>query len=91
MSAAIARHVRVYGRVQGVFFRDSTQTEAQARGVAGWVRNDDDGTVEAWFEGDPDAVQALVSWCSSGPSRASVDSVEAAEVEPAGLSGFDVR
>jgi acylphosphatase len=85
------RHVVVHGRVQGVFFRDSTQKEASSRGLAGWVRNRDDGTVEAVFEGDPDAVEALVEFCRSGPSRADVDQVEVDEEEPEGLKDFDVR
>jgi acylphosphatase len=58
--AAERRRVVVHGRVQGVFFRDTAAREARARGVAGWVRNRGDGTVEAVFEGAPDAVAALV-------------------------------
>ena len=79
------------GRVQGVFFRDSTREEAERRGVAGWVRNRDDDAVEAVFEGDPGAVDALVEFCRSGPSRAEVDDVEVSEEEPEGASGFEVR
>ena len=56
------KHVVVHGRVQGVFFRDSTRQRAQAAGVAGWVANRADGTVEAVFEGDDDAVETLVRW-----------------------------
>jgi acylphosphatase len=88
---AVRRRVVVHGNVQGVFFRDSTEKEAGARGVAGWVRNRDDGTVEAVFEGDEDAVETMVSWCSTGPSRADVEDVEASEEEPEGLDGFSVR
>jgi acylphosphatase len=88
--AAIRRRVVVHGRVQGVFFRDSTEKEARSRGVAGWVRNRDDGAVEAVFEGDPDAVEALVAFCSSGPSRADVERVEVEEGQPEGLEGFEV-
>ena len=84
-------HVRVRGRVQGVFFRDSVSREAQSRGLAGWVRNCDDGTVEAVFEGDDEAVDALVAYCRSGPPDAEVDSVEVSDEEPEGLDGFDVR
>ena len=90
-SDTVARRVRVHGRVQGVFFRDSAQREASSRGVAGWVRNAPDGTVEAWFEGPADAVEALVSWAGRGPSRADVSRVDVDEVDPSGLSGFDVR
>lgn len=87
----IARRVVVSGRVQGVFFRDSCQREASSRGVGGWVRNVDDGTVEAWFEGPAEAVSAMVEWCSSGPPRAEVSDVDVSDVEPSGASGFDVR
>ncbi len=81
----------MHGRVQGVFFRDSTRDEAERRGVAGWVTNRDDGAVEAVFEGDSDAVDAMVAFCREGPSRADVDDVEESEEAPEGLSGFDVR
>lgn len=91
MSAPIARRVVVWGRVQGVFFRDCTRTEAERRGVAGWVSNRRDGAVEAIFEGDPGAVEALVEWCRSGPRHADVDSLEVSEAEPEGLSGFGIR
>ena len=82
------RRVVVRGRVQGVFFRDSAHQEAEREGVAGWIRNRDDGAVEAVFEGDPQAVERLVEWCRSGPSSADVEDVEASEEEPEGLSGF---
>jgi acylphosphatase len=78
----------VHGRVQGVFFRDSTQREASARGVAGWVRNRDDGTVEAVFEGEPGAVDRLVEACRRGPGHAEVARVEVGDEEPEGLEGF---
>jgi acylphosphatase len=87
--AATRRRVVVHGRVQGVFFRDSTEKEARSRGVAGWVRNRDDGAVEAVFEGDPDAVEALVEFCRSGPSRADVERVDVEEEQPEGLEGFE--
>jgi acylphosphatase len=83
--------VVVHGRVQGVFFRDSTHEEAERRGVAGWVANRDDGAVEAVFEGDPGAVDAMVSFCREGPSSAEVEEVEESEEEPEGLSSFEVR
>ena len=89
--ATVRRRVAVSGRVQGVFFRDSTEKEARSRGVGGWVRNRDDGTVEAVFEGDADAVEALVEFCRSGPSRADVDDVDVGEEEPEGLESFEVR
>jgi acylphosphatase len=87
----IRRRVVVHGRVQGVFFRDSTRRQAETTGVAGWVRNRGDGTVEAVFEGDDDAVARIVDWVREGPGHADVERVEVAEEEPEGLSGFQVR
>jgi acylphosphatase len=86
-----ARRVVVHGRVQGVWFRESTRREADSVGVSGWVRNNADGTVEAWFEGDADPVDALVMYVRRGPRRASVERVEVFEEEPAGFAGFEVR
>ena len=77
--------------MQGVFFRDSTRSAASSRGVAGWVRNCPDGSVQAWFEGPEDAVEAMVRWCRDGPSRADVEKVDVENVEPEGHSGFEVR
>ena len=92
MSAAtIRRRVVVRGRVQGVFFRDTTRREAIRNGVAGWVANRRDGAVEAVFEGEPTAVEAMVRFAREGPRGASVVSVGATEERPEGLSGFAVR
>jgi acylphosphatase len=85
------KRVVAHGRVQGVFFRDSTRQRAQAAGVAGWVANRPDGRVEAVFEGEPDAVETLVAWMHEGPRGAEVEQVEVDDEEPEGLSGFDVR
>lgn len=87
----IRRRVIAHGHVQGVAFRDSTQRKASSRGVAGWVTNRSDGAVEAVFEGDPDAVQAMVEFAKGGPRAADVEDAEVSEEEPEGLSGFDVR
>lgn len=81
----------VHGRVQGVFFRDTTRREAIARGVAGWVRNRPDGAVEAVFEGEPDAVEAMLAFCREGPRGAVVERVDVSEEEPEGLTDFEVR
>jgi acylphosphatase len=81
----------VSGRVQGVFFRDTARQRAEAAGVAGWVRNTADGSVEAVFEGEPDAVEGMVDFCRHGPRRAEVSSVEVHDEEPEGLTGFEVR
>jgi acylphosphatase len=87
----VRRRVVVHGRVQGVFFRDSVRERARAHAVAGWARNTPDGTVEAVFEGEPDAVERLVRFCETGPRSADVERVEVFEEEPDGLSGFSVR
>ncbi|MFG3116265.1 acylphosphatase [Streptomyces sp. NPDC048197] len=87
----IRRRVVVSGTVQGVFFRDTCRRTAEARGVAGWVRNVRDGTVEAVFEGDPESVRKLVEWAHQGPPAAVVDAVSVTEEEPEGLPGFEVR
>lgn len=67
--------LRISGRVQGVGFRWATQDEAERRGLTGWVRNADDGAVEAVAEGDEAAVEGFVTWCRSGPPGARVDQV----------------
>ena len=85
------RRVVVHGLVQGVFFRDTVRRHAQSRGVAGWVRNNPDGTVEAVFEGEPEAVERLVSFVHEGPSGAIVERVDVVEEGDEGLSGFAVR
>jgi acylphosphatase len=87
----IRRRVVIHGWVQGVFFRDSTRQRARQHGVAGWVRNNWDGTVEAVFEGDADAVERLVSFCRQGPRGARVERVDVSDEEPEGLAGFGVR
>ena len=79
-----------HGRVQGVFFRDSTREEAQRLGVSGWVRNTDRGTVEAVFEGDADVVEAMLSFVRDGPGSADVSRVEIDDEEPEGLRRFKV-
>ncbi|MCD2185711.1 acylphosphatase [Actinomycetospora soli] len=86
-----ARHLVVHGTVQGVFFRASAEQEAGRLGVAGWVRNRSDGTVEMVVEGDDEAVEALVRWAHEGPARADVTGVDVSEHEPEGLSGFTQR
>jgi acylphosphatase len=84
-------HVVVRGRVQGVFFRDEARRRARSLGVAGWVANRPDGTVEAVFEGRRDAVESMVAWCGRGPSGARVDDVQTAWADPRGEDGFAVR
>lgn len=87
----VRKHVVVHGRVQGVFFRDTTRRTAESRGVAGWVRNTPEGSVEAVFEGEPDAIDALIRFVHEGPRGAAVERVEVADEEPQGLTGFQIR
>ena len=87
----IRRRAVVHGNVQGVFFRDSARREAEKVGVAGWITNNSDGTVEAVFEGTDDAVEAMLGFCREGPGRADVERIEVSEEEPEGLDGFSVR
>jgi acylphosphatase len=91
MTETVRRRVVAHGRVQGVFFRDTARREAEGRGVAGWARNRPDGAFEAVFEGEPQAVARMVSFCERGPRGAEVDRVETSDEEPEGLSGFQVR
>ncbi|MEE4381779.1 MAG: acylphosphatase [Pseudomonadales bacterium] len=83
---------RVAGRVQGVFFRASLQDRANALGLAGWVRNLDDGSVQFLAHGPEDAVDALLAWAEQGPPAARVDALEHRRVaeRPDG-EGFEVR
>ena len=83
--------VVVHGLVQGVYFRDATRRLALRHGVCGWVRNNWDGTVEAVFEGDPEAVERLVEFCHNGPRDAVVERVEVRDEPPEGLRDFMVR
>ena len=86
-----ARRVRVTGRVQGVFFRAWTQQQAIELGVNGWVRNCDDGSVEAHLEGDEAAMKALIQRMWRGPPAAEVEDVEVDEAQPVGITGFEAR
>ena len=88
---SIARKVRIYGRVQGVFFRQWAVNQARALGVSGWVRNCPDGTVEAHVFGEEDAVAKMLAAMHQGPSQARVEDFTVEVVEPEEVSGFSVR
>ncbi len=84
------KRVVLRGRVQGVWFRQSTQSEALALGVHGWVRNLPDGAVEAVFEGPAEAVDLAVEWATHGPERARVEDAEVFDETPSGERGFKI-
>jgi acylphosphatase len=77
------RQIRVRGRVQGVGYRDAFRSRAERLGVAGWVRNRSDGSVEALLQGDAQAVARLIAWAHRGPTLAQVESVEERDPEAA--------
>ena len=85
-------HLTISGRVQGVYFRQSTRIKAEQLGVSGWVRNRTNGTVELVAEGPIESLNTLADWCLSGPELARVQSVERVDEVAAGIpDGFDVR
>ena len=86
-----SKHLVVRGRVQGVFYRASACERAGELGVAGWVRNRDDGAVEMLLEGEDNAVEQMVAWARRGPSGADVNDVDITEQTESGLTGFDQR
>ncbi len=87
----VRSRVVVEGRVQGVWFRDSTRQTAEALGLTGWVRNLPHGGVEAVFEGPEELVARAVAWARRGPEHAVVTSLAETAEKPEGLAGFEVR
>ena len=88
------RQIRVRGRVQGVNFRESLRAEAERLGVAGWVRNRADGSVEALLQGSDDAVKRLIDWARRGPPAARVEHLEESAPAPGeerAFAGFERR
>lgn len=90
-SGHVARRLRIYGRVQGVYFRGWTVEAAQRLGVDGWVRNRHDGTVEVLAVGPVHAVEALISACHDGPSHAAVTRVDVEQATGITPSGFSQK
>ncbi|MFC7231528.1 acylphosphatase [Saliphagus sp. GCM10025308] len=84
-------HVFVSGTVQGVYYRATTRDTAREAGVDGWVKNLDDGRVEAVFEGPEAAVESMVEWCHEGSPAADVRDVDVEYEEPQGENGFEIR
>lgn len=86
-----AVRLHIIGRVQGVFFRASTKEKAEALGVAGWVKNCDDGSVEIVAEGEEKALKKFEEWCHEGPTGAEVEKVEVAPVSPQKFHEFSIE
>lgn len=91
MTESVARKVRLYGRVQGVFFRQWSVHQARELGVAGWVRNMPHGSVEAYLTGADDAVSAMVERLRRGPDGARVEDVSVEDAAIEEIDGFSVR
>ena len=91
MSERVVRHVRIEGRVQGVWYRGWTVDEAKRLGLDGWVRNRRDGSVEAVFAGPAEAVDAMIAACHRGPPSARVDLVRAEPSSESVPAGFEQR
>jgi acylphosphatase len=89
--AEVARHVRVIGRVQGVFYRAWAQGHARELGVSGWIRNCPDGSVEAHLGGEETAVDRMVERMRQGPSNAQVEEVVVEEAPIENLGRFELR
>ena len=87
----VARHVRVTGRVQGVFYRAWAQGQARELGVSGWIRNCPDGSVEAHLGGDENCVERMIERMRRGPSNALVDDLAVEDAEPENLGRFELR
>ena len=83
--------IKVFGKVQGVFYRVSTQRQAQKYGIKGWVKNCDDGTVEACFQGNESAIKALLDWCKKGPEYAIVECIQRSQINEKVYEQFTIR
>ena len=91
MEEIVGRKVRVFGRVQGVFFRQWAINQARALGVDGWVHNARDGSLEAHVEGGEAAVGQLIEGMRRGPPKARVEDLTVEHSEPQGIKGFSVK
>lgn len=89
--AAIARTIKVSGRVQGVFFRASTKTKAEELNIKGFIRNEPDGSVYIEAEGDESSMAKFIDWCKQGPRSAKVDQCSVAASAAKGFEGFTVK
>lgn len=84
-------NIRIFGQVQGVFFRDSVRRKAQELGIMGFARNETDGSVYIEAEGSQEPLEKLVNWCWEGPELAKVDKVEIEEGDSANFQDFQIK
>lgn len=84
-------HLLIQGKVQGVFYRASAKEIALALDVKGWVRNTKEGHVEAVASGSESALKQFVEWCSKGPAKAIVTSVQATDIDEENFVDFEIR
>jgi acylphosphatase len=89
MSERVTRRLRIEGRVQGVWFRESMRREAEVLGITGWVRNRMDGSVEAVVQGTAEAVRGITDWARRGPDHADVRRIEETDEPPGAFTGFE--
>ena len=86
-----ALQIKVFGRVQGVFFRASTRDKAQELAVKGWCRNEPDGSVLIWAEGEEQAMAEFLAWCHKGPRWSKVERLEQESVTSENFANFEIR
>tara|TARA_A100000171_G_scaffold45878_1_gene50108 strand:- start:4549 stop:4818 length:270 start_codon:yes stop_codon:yes gene_type:complete len=86
-----AKGIKVTGKVQGVYFRASTQEQAKQLGIKGWCKNESDGSVLIIAEGSEESLNTLVNWCHHGPSNASVEKVFVESIEASGFERFEIK
>jgi len=91
MTERARAYARVAGSVQGVGFRYLAAKRARSLGLAGWIRNELDGSVSAAFEGPRERVQSMLDWCRRGPSGATVSNLQVSWEEPTGAAKFEIR
>ena len=84
--------LKIFGRVQGIFFRDSTRRKARKLGLTGWVSNESDGTVKVMAQGEEEKLEALIKWCYNGPMLARVDKIDIEWQEATGqFEKFEIK
>ncbi len=86
----VCKRIRVFGKVQGVFYRASTKTRAEELKLVGWVRNEPDGTVMLEVQGEEEKVDEMIEWCKEGPTYSRVDDVLYEVAEPKNRSSFEI-